>query len=667
MRVHDTGADGIDATPGSGPVDLTLKDSLIERATTVGLSSWGATVTMERSLVRETNDDGSGAWGHGIHSENYGTVRANVTVRNSLIDRNHRYGFSVVGSDALMEGTVLRATQSKVNEGELGAGMVAFHFMGSRASVTVRSSLIEQNQGAGIAVFASDATILATAIKGTQSLANGFFGHGIDAEPYMGERSNLTVSNSLIEENHEAGISVLAADASIEATMVRNTLPAGDGLLGVGVSVSDSVTEQANVTIRASKIEKNHSKGIEVYGSEGVIDGVIVRDNMNFGIKANVGLDSGQRSSVQVRASLIERNQDVGIFVVGSDAVMESTVVRETQPNGKGTGGRGIEAKSDAAAGESADITVRASLIDSAHDTGIFVNASNALIEATVVRETQASETGEPGRGINVQCADGGRRSNVIMRSSLIEKNQGLGVYVAGSDALIESTVVRETSGTGSRGIGIEECKPGQRADVTVRASLVDNNEAGGIIVIGSDAHVESCVVRETKLDVQGLHGRGIQVQANSDTGVRANVGVSASLIDSNHEAGIFVSNSDATVESALVRGTLPNAFEEFGDGIVAVSDPKLVSDWGTPPPTVAITRTRVENNARAGVANFGGSIALVSSELVCHAFDMDGEDEAGYPWSFDGSHDNQCGCPDPTGSCVAKSAGLEPPAPLVQ
>jgi len=79
------------------------------------------------------------------------------------------------------------------------------------------------------------------------------------------------------------------------------------------------------------------------------------------------------------------------------------------------------------------------------------------------------------------------------------------------------------------------------------------------------------------------------------------------------------------------------------------------------------ITATRVESNARAGIANFSATVLLVSSVVQCNKIDLDGEEfTPGHLFTFDGSKGSVCGCeqnPDPT--CAVLSEHLSPPSAI--
>lgn len=76
----------------------------------------------------------------------------------------------------------------------------------------------------------------------------------------------------------------------------------------------------------------------------------------------------------------------------------------------------------------------------------------------------------------------------------------------------------------------------------------------------------------------------------------------------------------------------------------------------------IHVDRNFIGNSDRAGLSNFGGAASLLDNTISCSAFPVEGEPVGNVPFQFTGLDGNPCGCGDPLGTCVAVSAGLEPP-----
>ncbi|WP_437985178.1 right-handed parallel beta-helix repeat-containing protein [Sorangium sp. So ce117] len=555
---------------------VTVRASLVEQNHDRGVFVGGSDATIESTVVRATQPSADGELGLGIVVQDDPDTgeRASVTVRASLVEQNHAVGVLVAGSDATIEATVVRATQPSANgTGGWGIDVGSSPDTGERASVTVRASLVEQNHKVGVSVGGSDATIEATVVRATQLSAEGTLGWGIDvgSSPDTGERASVTVRASLVEQNHRMGVSVNGSDATIEASVVRATQPSADGTgYGIFVQDNDDTGERASVTVRASLVEQNHYEGVSVLGSDATIDASVVRATQpspdgtgGYGIGVQDNDDTGERGSVTVRASLVEQNHATGVYVIGSDATIEATVVRATQPSADGRSGDGIGVHDNYDTGERGSATVRACLVEQNHEAGVVVIGSDATIAATVVRATQPVADGF-GWGIMVaSSADTGERGSVTVRASLVEQNHEVGVIVADSDATIEATVVRATQPsadrTGGHGIVVgSSADSGERASMTVRASLVEQNHEVGVTVNGSDARIEATIVRTTKAGDNNIFGDGIAIVNGTAT-------IQNATITDNARAGVANFGSKVTILATVLTC---NGFELNGETV---------------------------------------------------------------------------------------------------
>ena len=76
----------------------------------------------------------------------------------------------------------------------------------------------------------------------------------------------------------------------------------------------------------------------------------------------------------------------------------------------------------------------------------------------------------------------------------------------------------------------------------------------------------------------------------------------------------------------------------------------------------VTLERLRIEDSTRAGVANFGGSVALRDSFVRCNDIAIHGEDVGDSSFTFSDAGGNVCGCDEDT-ACKLASVKLDPPS----
>ncbi|WP_437670765.1 hypothetical protein [Sorangium sp. So ce131] len=610
-----------------------------------------------------------------------GDQAATIQVLRGAASRSELRGFAITGPQAgVLASGPSDVIIDRVWVHDTGGRGIGVQSAPTPASVTVRGSLVETTRDVGVFVGGSRATLDAIVVRDTQPRRDGASGSGVVLvpDPATGERASVTLGTSLLEQNHDVGVAAYGSDAKITSTVVRRTQPRRGSTGGHGIEVVDRGT----LTLDASIVEQNHGVGVGVLGSDAAIHATVVRatqprqddDTRGQGISVQFDPEANERSSVRLHASLLEQNHEAGVSVLGSDATIDAVIVRGTQPTkSDNRGGRGISLQSHADTYEPSRATIRASVLEQNHDVGVHVVDAEATIDATIVRETSLDSAGR-GWGIEVvglsDPAGPRERTALTLRSSLVEKNHGAGVIVQSADATIEGSVVRATrplhDGTWGNGLVVQNhgitiptlVTASERATLTLSASLLEQNHEVGVLVVGADATIEATVVRETRPRSDGSWGRGVEIEDDPVTRARAALTLRTSLLEQNHEVGLYLYNSDARIEATVVRGTQRRSDGTAGDGIALESAEQPVA--------ATIAWTRVESNARAGISSFSAAVTLTSSVVQCNRIDLNGEDVVeGRNFTFDGSNENLCGCDMPDPTCAVLSASLTPPAPL--
>jgi hypothetical protein len=372
--------------------------------------------------------------------------------------------------------------------------------------------------------------------------------------------------------------------------------------------------------------------------------------------------------------------------ITSADVTVHGTVVRNTQPElASNTSGRGINiqpfCRSEGCLPDTgATATITASVIEDNREMGVFVMASEVLVENTVVRRTQPRVLDQAaGRGIDMQIAcilgvcDREMRASVTLKSSLVDQNHDSGVRVSGSEASIEGVVVRRTEPRaydGQKGGGVilqnscagASCDPLARSQVSLKGSLIAENHATGVLVMGSEALIEGTWVRDTSVEAaSGRGGIGIGIQLSCtdscDPLGPADATVVASLLERNKSSGIDVFGSTATITGTAVIDTQTAASGLFGDGISVFG--QFVDT------TASIESTLIDRSVRAGLASFGAVASVESTTIQCAAFELTGDPVEGRSFAFTDLGNNRCGCPLADHACKVVSAGLVPPEPI--
>jgi hypothetical protein len=313
-------------------------------------------------------------------------------------------------------------------------------------------------------------------------------------------------------------------------------------------------------------------------------------------------------------------------------------------------------------------VTVRGSLIEGGHQEGVYAYGSTVTVEGSVIRDMQPASDGSSGRGVEADDDMASRaRSSITVRGSLVDGNREMGIYVAGSDADIEATEVRNTQGQASdqsSGFGIEVLADWHTrvgASATLQGLVIENNRTVGLLVASSKATIQAVVVRSTQpraADKQG--GLGISIEDDPRVATASNVSIQSSLVELNLQSGINIAGSQVTVTGTIVRNTGPRATDgAFGDGFTVLLDPRVPS-LAT---TAGVSGAFVQNSARAGISSFGAQVNLDTTSFDCNGIDLDGEMQGSVAYGFDLSGGGDvCGCDGGTGDCQVLSSGLSPP-----
>jgi len=298
-------------------------------------------VRLERVWVHD-------ALGGGIDVErpNVDTV---VEIVDSLIEKTKAYGIFNVGAKTMIERVVVRDVSPLAgNEGE-GILAIAELDKGPAPDTTVRASLVERTELAGIASFGGVATLEATLIRDTTPTKKP---KTPSAGLLLGEtddrrRGDFHVTACTIERTGGGGIYVIDSNATIERTVVRDPLPFRDGAGGYGITFA----EGTEATLATSVVERGLLTGIALIAAKATIVDGIVRDTAldssgtgGIGVSALALSTTKTISNLTLKSSLVERCHMVSVFVAGSNGRVLDSLVRDTGTSTSGAFGDGISA-----------------------------------------------------------------------------------------------------------------------------------------------------------------------------------------------------------------------------------------------------------------------------------------------------------------------------------
>ncbi|MBW2524456.1 MAG: hypothetical protein JRI23_09785 [Deltaproteobacteria bacterium] len=496
--------------------------------------------------------------------------------------------------------------------------------------------------------------------------------HDTGSEGLGIKASTVTLQEVLVEAATAGGILAQAATVFIHRSAVRETNPDEAGLNGYGVVVQiDPVTDaRAQVEIEQCVIEHNRSVGIQSIGSDLQVRETVVRDTLpdaarmlGHGVNARLDVPSGQRSTLELRQSVVERSGGIGLSVTGSHALVDGLTLRGVAPRVAGGGlGWGLAVSSDAEDEVRADIEMVRSLVEHTPGSGVVAAGADATFQQVLVRDTAAAGDGF-GRGFEIYPSPNQRQSTATIRASHIDGAANAGVLAVGSTLVLEATAVTNmqlgADGRDGYGVAIQsDALTGARGVANLRWCSVDSAIGVGVFLHGADGIVEDSIVRRTSSDSRGLFGVGVCGQYADGEGGASTLRVISSRIEESREAGVIVLGSEATIEDTTIVDTWPSLFGQLGDGISVAALAGRRS-------AATVDGTRVERSGRAGIASFSSTVDLLGNTLECNTVQLDGEQPTGEPYTFNDLGGNTCGCEGALEQCRVLSSNLEPPRPV--
>ena len=317
---------------------LSMQDCVVANNRDNGVLLWGSSGTFERSVIRGTSpqesDQKSGMGIYAGPQSLLDTKPSSLTMKGCLVTNNTAFGVKILGTNATLESTIIMATQPSPG-GELGAGISLHSFGKTRSSLTTRECIVTGNHVYGIYLQNSKATIDRTVARDTQAQAsNGREGVGISAQIETGGNmpSELTVRDSLVMGNRTTGITVFSSTATVERSVVSNTLrQESDHRFGLGIlgKIWPGHTLPSKVTIIDSLISRNRTVGFGVIGSSGRLVRCAILNTMkdDYG-RFGDGVSTNNGASLDVRGSLVDHNERVGILYEASGGTVNGSLIR---------------------------------------------------------------------------------------------------------------------------------------------------------------------------------------------------------------------------------------------------------------------------------------------------------------------------------------------------
>jgi hypothetical protein len=311
------------------------------------------------------------------------------------------------------------------------------------------------------------------------------------------------------------------------------------------------------------------------------------------------------------------------------------------------------------------DLHMTDTLIEHTAGTAMLIGGGTATIERTAVRDTSPHPLDAFGFGDGVGAYPYKVPTTLEIRSSVFERTRYAAIHLDGAQALVESTLVRDTQPRASDltyGVGAlaqyrEET--GTRSALDVRNSVFERNHGIALFSTGSDLRVAATTVRDTSAQPDGRFGAGIVAQQLPGSLEPSTLDLADSLVERSDFGGIVVVCSHATIDGSAVRESRAQPSDGlYGDGVA------VASDIGCEPELV-LERSEISASARAGIGGFGAAVSIGSSRFVCNPIQLDAEVSFGFDTRFEDWGANRCSCAGGATECKVQTSALAPPMAL--
>lgn len=281
----------------------------------------------------------------------------------------------------------------------------------------------------------------------------------------------------------------------------------------------------------------------------------------------------------------------MGVLVKGANKVLLQGIVID------GTGYKGLRA--DVASSDTAEVTIKDSLVSGCARSGVSVYSSSLTVEGCEVRATKS--TPSPTHGV-LASVDASLQtpSKLVVKSSVVRANANYGIGAYTSNVTVERSVI---SGNAFR--GIELAQSGKvswgGSTGTIKDSLVSANGSAAVMVLnGSTATVTGAVLRDTR-ETKAAGGKW---EAHGLYALGGEVTLSSTAVHGNGIGALMIGGAKATLDTCVVSGTKPRSSDaNLGYGVLAYR-------WNGKKSAVKMTNTLIKGNRFM-------ALALVESEAV--------------------------------------------------
>lgn len=388
-----------------------------------------------------------------------------------------------------------------------------------------RVDVVESRAGGLYVKTGAGVTLREVSIRGTVETEPGS-GAGVQMDG-----GALDASDSTFSANCGVGVLILGGRANLDHSEVSANLPDSHGYFGRGVEI-----HAGSLSGEDLRVIDNTDIGLSVLGGTVNLQGALLAGTLSNGDGAfGRGLDA-RAGEVTLTDSVIESNHDTGALISDATLTLTRVTVRDTQPDGAGRFGIGLQL-------EGAVATLEDVQIEGNGFTGLLATSSAITATDLMILNTHLDGDGVYGRGMDLSD-----RCTMDADGVQIADNHDAGLIAKDSTLrLTDLTITGTREGAASAsGVGIYL----ERADLSVQGGRVEDNVTAGLAAIASRLDLSDVELRDTAPDRALLQGTGIELWEGSEAYLQS------VQIDGAFNHGLSASDaSTVTMQDVSIRG----------------------------------------------------------------------------------------------------------------
>jgi hypothetical protein len=250
----------------AAPASLSLKRSVFDRNHTAGIDVEGVSFEIDATTVRGTEALSAMDFAAGVLVDYQPASKrgADGTMERCAIIGNSGGGLSIASSTVQVTATLIRDVHP--GGATFGWGIEIDNPEGG-TSLQLDQSVVDGATGFGIIASGAKLTVTSSVVRNTHASSDGSLNSGIGVTEYPeGQRASLTIQSSVIENNPDLGVAAYGSDVVISSSEIRSTNASHPGAVGDGVSLLLGLAP-TKAQIVDTRIESSTRTGISIFGS----------------------------------------------------------------------------------------------------------------------------------------------------------------------------------------------------------------------------------------------------------------------------------------------------------------------------------------------------------------------------------------------------------------